>query len=61
LLSVDKKLITCISNKISSNWIKYSLSIIKIFVFNYANNMLERNSYNIELYSLTLDLYLGIE
>ena len=61
MLSVDKKLITCASNKIPSNWIKYLLSIIEIFIFNYANNMLERNSYNMELYSLTLDLYLGIE
>lgn len=57
MLSTEDNLMNCVLNDVSENWVRYSPIIVEKFVLKYANIISERNSYDVELYSLALDLY----
>ena len=57
--SANDKILTCVSYEVARNWIPYPPSRIEKIILKHGNDLLERNSYDMELYSLALGLYLG--
>ena len=55
--STDENIMRCMSYDLSNNWIKHAPSKIEKLVLDYSGAMLERNNYDMELYSLAVGLH----